>query len=191
MYSGFVAVADIIYMLIIKPHRVYKHLLIQTTIKQYPPQRLTLELVIISLHRAILIPLVLFTCPQIRPLPLHYSVAARQVSPASASLWVFQVLMAQARPWMPVCLILVAEAMPHWIFKVRGALPIVENHLHRHGRVTQNCLLRHGVVHQKLLVHGLMLLFVTQSMAKAQLFSQQHTMFICGGVLANWKGEIL
>nr|DAZ02556.1 MAG TPA: hypothetical protein [Caudoviricetes sp.] len=27
-------------MLIIKPHRVYKHHLIQTTKKQYPPQRL-------------------------------------------------------------------------------------------------------------------------------------------------------
>ena len=99
--------------------------------------------------------------------------------------------MVLVQQWMLVFRILVAEAMPHWIFKVRGALPIVENHLHRHGRVTQNCLLRHGVVHQKLLVHGLMLLFVIRFMVVQALFSQQPTMSIYGGVLANWKGEIL
>nr|DAQ18224.1 MAG TPA: hypothetical protein [Caudoviricetes sp.] len=81
--------------------------------------------------------------------------------------------------------------MPHWIFKVRGALPLVGLRLHRHGRATRNCLLRHGAAHQKLLVHGLMLLCVIRFMVEARLFSQQPTMFICGGVLANWKGEIL
>nr|DAP65558.1 MAG TPA: hypothetical protein [Caudoviricetes sp.] len=81
---------------------------------------------------------------------------------------------------MPVCLILAVVVMPHWIFKVRGALPLVELRLHRHGRATRNCLLRHGVVHQKLLVHGLMLLYVIRFMVIQALFSQQPTMFIYG-----------
>lgn len=135
--------------------------------------------------------LALSTCPPVQPHPPPYLVAARQVSPVSAFLWAYQVLMAQARPWMPVFRILAAEAMPHWIFRVRGALPIVELRLHRHGRATRNYLLRHGVVHQKLLVHGLMLLYVIRFMVVQALFSQQPTMSICGGVPANWKGEIL
>jgi hypothetical protein len=36
-----------------------------------------------------------------------------------------------------------------------------------------------------------MLLYVIRFMVVQALFSQQPTMFICGGVLANWKGEIL
>lgn len=135
--------------------------------------------------------LALSTCPPVQPHPPPYLVAARQVSPVSAFLWAYQVLMAQTRPWMPVFRILAAEAMPHWIFRVRGALPIVELRLHRHGRATQSYLLLHGAAHQKSSAHGSMLLCVIRFMVVQALFSQQPTMFICGGVLANWKGEIL